>query len=149
MTEEGEEELLREKWLRVLFHIQDKHKWRTGKRIKKRCHCGQTKKEFKATDWLNAYSGPFKVSLNTVTVLLNTLKDLKYHTKFSDRNFGNISLALQQMGSKKPIFFLTKLIMRSQLAMMDFNKNSELEQTTTKKQKKRYNICLSKVTKSW
>ena len=48
----------------------------------------------------------FKVLQNIITDE-NTLKDLKYLTKFSHRSFGNISHALQQMGSKKPIFFLT------------------------------------------
>ena len=33
----------------------------------------------------------------------NTLKDLKYRTKFYHANFGNISHVLQEMGSKKPI----------------------------------------------
>ena len=41
------------------------------------------------------------------------------------------------------------MIMQGQIAFMDFNKGSELEQTTTKKAEKRYNICFSKVTKLW
>ena len=36
--------------------------------------------------------------------------------------------------------------MRSQLAIMNFNKGSELEQAVAKKGEKRYNICFSKVT---
>ena len=32
---------------------------------------------------------------------------------------------------------------------MDFNKGSNLEQVTTEKDKKRYNVQFSKITKSW
>ena len=40
------------------------------------------------------------------------------------------------------------MVTGSQLEIMDFNKASELEEVTTKKEEKRYNVCFSKVTKS-
>ena len=61
MTSEGDKQLFCEKWLSVLFQIQSKHKWRTGKRSKKCSHLHVTKKDVKAKDWLNADSVPIKV----------------------------------------------------------------------------------------
>ena len=45
---EGDKELLREKCLSVLFHIQNKHKWKTGKRFKKCSQRRLAKKEVKS-----------------------------------------------------------------------------------------------------
>ena len=53
-------ELLREKWLCVLFHVQNIHKWRTGKQFKRCEHRRLTKKEVKSIDWLRANSEEFK-----------------------------------------------------------------------------------------
>ena len=41
------------------------------------------------------------------------------------------------------------MVTGSQLEIMDLNKASELEEVTKKKEEKRYNVCFSKVTKSW
>ena len=41
------------------------------------------------------------------------------------------------------------MLARSQLAIMDFNEGSNLEQATTEKGEKRYNVQFSKITKSW
>ena len=41
------------------------------------------------------------------------------------------------------------MITRSQLAVMDFNEESKLEQTTTRQGDKRYNINFPKITKNW
>lgn len=148
-TSEGDEELLREKWLSVLFHIQNKHKWRTGKRFKKCNHRRLTKKEVKAKEWLSADSEAFKALQNIVTDE-NTLKDLKYLTKFSHTGILEIYHALyNKWVPKSQHFCYLGMVTRSQLAIMDFNKGSELKQATTKKGEKRYNVCFSKVTKSW
>ena len=80
-TSEGYEELLCEKWLSVLFHIQNKHKWRTGKRFKKCSHRRLTKRQVKAKDWLDVEFEQFQALQNMVTGD-NTLKDLKCRTKF-------------------------------------------------------------------
>ena len=40
------------------------------------------------------------------------------------------------------------MLARSQLAIMDFNEASNLEQATTEKGEKRYNVQFSQVTKS-
>ena len=59
-TSRGDEELFCEKWLRVLFHVQNIHQWRTSKQFKKCEHRCVTKKEVKAKEWLTADSEAFK-----------------------------------------------------------------------------------------
>ena len=41
------------------------------------------------------------------------------------------------------------MITQSQLAVMDFNEGSKLEQATTRQCDKRYNVNFSKITKNW
>ena len=41
------------------------------------------------------------------------------------------------------------MLAKSGLAIMDFNEGSNLEQATTEKGEKRYNVQFSKITKSW
>ena len=41
------------------------------------------------------------------------------------------------------------MLARTQLAIMDFDKGSNLEQVATEKGEKRYNVQFSKITKSW
>ena len=41
------------------------------------------------------------------------------------------------------------MLARSQLAMMSFNEGSSLEQVTTEKGEKRYEVQFSKITKNW
>ena len=53
------------------------------------------------------------------------------------------------MVPKSQHFSCLGMVMRSQLAIMDFNKGSELEHATTKAGEKRYNVCFSKITNSW
>ena len=50
---------------------------------------------------------------------------------------------------KRQYFPYLGILARSQLAIMDFNEGSNLEQTTTEKGEKKYNIQFSKITKSW
>ena len=49
---------------------------------------------------------------------------------------------------KRQHFSYPGRLARSQLAIMDFNEGSNLEQATTEKGKKRYNVQFSKITKS-
>ena len=80
-TCKGDEELLREKWLSVLFHVQNIHKWRTGEQFKKCEHRRLTKKKVKSKGWLSADSEEFKV-LQKIVTDKKILDDLKHLIKF-------------------------------------------------------------------
>ena len=51
-TCEGDVELLCEKWISVLFHVQNKHSWADCKKFKKCAHPRLTKKQKKAKEWI-------------------------------------------------------------------------------------------------
>ena len=75
MTSEGNEQLLREKWVRVLFHVQNEHSWSTGDLFSKCEHTELTKKLIKSKEWLFPNSDAFKV-LQDIVTLKTVLNDL-------------------------------------------------------------------------
>ena len=120
------------KWLSFLFHVQSIHQWRTSKQFKKCEHLRLAKKEVKAKEWLTVDSDAFKALQNIVTDK-NILNDLKYLTRFSHTGILEIYHALYSKWVPKSQHFLyLGMVTRSQLAIMDFNKGSELEHATTK-----------------
>ena len=52
-------------------------------------------------------------------------------------------------GPKRQHFSYAGMITQSQLAVIDFNEGSKLDQATTRQGDKRYNINVSKIIKSW
>ena len=145
----GDEELLREKWISVLFHIQNKHRWTGHKKFTKCEHPKLTKKQQKAKEWLKPNSEAF-IALQNIVLDKSILKDLSYLTKFSHTGVLEIFHALyNRWAPKRQHFSYLGMITRSQLAIMDFNAGSNIEQATTKKGDKRGNLSFSKATKNW
>ena len=60
-TSQDNEQLLREKWVRVLFHVQNKHSWTTGDLFSKCEHPELTKKQIKSEEWFSPNSDAFMV----------------------------------------------------------------------------------------
>ena len=80
-TCDGDAELLREKWISVLFHIQNKHRWTGHSKFKKCAHPKLSKKEAKAKEWISPKSEAFE-ALQSIVLCKNTLSDLEHLTKF-------------------------------------------------------------------
>ena len=75
---------------------------------------------------------------------------MKYLTKFSHTGILEIFHALYNKWIPKSQHFShLGMIMRSKLAVMDFNSGSELPQAKTKDGTARFNLGFSKVTKQW
>lgn len=145
----GDAELLKEKWVSVLFHVQNKHRWTGNKKFKKCEHPRLTKKEVKAKEWISPKSEAFAV-LQGIVLDKKTLEDLVYLTEFCHTGVLEIYHSVyNKWAPKRQHFSYAGMITRSQLAIMDFNEGSNLEQATTKKGEKRYNVQFSKITKSW
>ena len=53
------------------------------------------------------------------------------------------------MASKSTHFSYKGMVARCKLAAIDFNQGQKLEQAKTMSGNKRFNVCFSKVTKSW
>ena len=85
-TCEGDSELLREKWISVLFHVQNKHRWTGYKKFRKCAHPRLTRKEVKAKEWIHANSEAFD-ALQKIVLDKKLLEDLEHLTKFSHTGF--------------------------------------------------------------
>ena len=81
-TCEGDVELLQEKWIGLLFHMQNKHRWTGHKKFQKCVHPRLLKKEVKAKEWIPAKSEAFEV-LQNIVLDKKLMEDLKHLTKFS------------------------------------------------------------------
>ena len=80
-TCEGDPELLREKWISVLFLIQNKHEWTGSNRFTKCVYAPLTKKQVKVKEWISPNSEAFE-ALQKIVLSKNILNDLKHLTKF-------------------------------------------------------------------
>ena len=141
--------MLRERWISVLFHIQNNHRWTGHEKFQKCVHPCLTKKQAKAKEWLSPKSEAFE-ALQNIVLDKKVLEDLSYLTKFCHTGVLKIYHSLyNKWAPTRQHFSYLGMLARSQLAIMDFNEGSNLEQVTAEKDEKRYNVQFSKITKSW
>ena len=108
-----------------------------------------TKKQVKAKERLSPKSEAFE-ALQYIVLDKKVLEDLSCLTKFCITGVLEIYHSLyNKWAPKRQPFSYLGMLARSQLAIMDFNEESNLEQATTEKGEKRYNVQFSKITKSW
>ena len=139
-TSEDDVELLREKWISILFHIQDKHEWTGHNKFAKCAHQKLTKKQIKAKEWISPKSGAFKV-FQSIVLCEDTLKDLAHLTQFCRTGVLEVYHALyNKLAPKRQHISFVGMLTRSQLAVMDFNEGISLEQATTGQEDKRFNV---------
>ena len=65
------------------------------------------------------------------------------------KSIGNFHAVYNKWDLKSQDFSYLCIVMRSQLAVLDFNNTSGLEHARTKSGEKRYNVGYSKITKTW
>ena len=148
-TCEGDPELLREKWISVLFRIQNKHERTGSNRFTKCVHPPLTKKQVKAKKWISPNSVAFE-ALQKIILSKNILTDLTYLTRFCHTGVLEAYHSLYNKWTpKRQHFSYAGMITQSQLSMIDFNERSKLEQATTRQCDKRYNVIFSKISKNW
>ena len=120
----GDAELLREKWISVLFHIQNKHTWTGNKKFRKCEHSRLTKKQVKAKEWLSPKSDAFE-ALQNIVLEKKTLDDLPYLAKFCHTGVLEVYHFLyNKWAPKRQHFSYAGMLTRSQLAIMDFTKEA-------------------------
>ena len=113
------------------------------------CHAPLSTEKQRKNDWLNPTSESFKV-LQDIVFSNSILKDLSYLIKFSQTVTLEVYHSLYNRWLPKSIHFLFHgMIARTQLAILDFNSGSNVNQATTKEGKKRYNTSFSKMTAAW
>ena len=146
---ENDEALLKEKWMSIIFHIQNKHTW-TGNTLYHQCSHGELSREDSfSKDWISPKSQAFQ-ALQPIVFDKTILKDMAHLTKFSYTGVLEVYHSVLNKWAPKSTHFSYKgMVARCKLAAIDFNQGQKLEQAKTMRGNKRFNVCFSKVTKSW
>ena len=138
--------MLRERWISVLFHIQNNHRWTGHEKFLECVYPHFTKKQVK--DGYHRKSMAFE-ALQIIVLDKKVLEDLSYLTKFWHTGVLQICHSLyNKWAPKRQHFSHRGMLARNQLAIMDFNEGSNLEQATNEKGEKRYNVPFSKISKN-
>ena len=144
-TCDGNAEVLREKWRSILFHITDRHEWE-GYTHYHRCQHGNLEKKRKYL----RQDTPVFYALASIVEDKKVLGDLGYLTKF--KHTGNLEVyhsLVNKYCPKRLHFSLLGMIARTQLAVLDFNCGSSVNQASTNAGSLRYKQIFSKMTQTW
>ena len=132
-----------------MFCIQNKHNW-LGNRVFHNCaHIEFSKKNQRNKERLDANSDSFK-ALQTVVLVKTLINDLKYLTRFSHTERLEVYHSfLNKWVPKSTYFSYEGMIVQSQLAAVDFNLGSDLEQKTNKMGNECFDTAFSKIANHW
>ena len=141
VTCKGSEILLKEKWISIMFHIQNIHVFHGHYMY---TECGHKKlPEYPNKQWIDPTSEAFD-ALQRIVLGKNPLNDLKHLVCFSHTGELEIYHALYNKWVPKSLHFsFLGMVCRSQLAAIDFNLGANLELSG------RENLSFSKITKTW
>ena len=138
--------MLKEKWTGIIFHIQNKHIW-TGNILYHQCSHGELSRQDNfSKDWISAKSQAFQ-ALQSIVFDKTILKDMAHSTKFSYT--GIYHSVLKKWISKSTHFSYKGMVAQCKLGAIEFNQGQKLEQAKTMSGNRQFNVCFSKVTKSW
>ena len=112
------------------------------------CHAPLSTEKQRKKNWLNPTSESFK-ALQDIVFRNSILKDISCLTKFYHTGTLEVYYSLYNRWLPKSIYFSFYGIAWTQLAILDFNYGSKLNQATIKEGKKRYNTSFSKMTATW
>ena len=145
----GDVKELKEKWVSIMYHIRNKHRWENHEIYKHCQHSKLTKHEQKRKRWLKEGSPAF-IALERVVMNKTLLGDLKYLASFNHTGNLEVFHSLYNKYCPKRLHFgLHGMIARSQLAILDFNAGANVGQAQTKDGRLRYKQSYSKVTQNW
>ena len=117
--------LLKEKWISLLFCIQNKHCW-TGHALYQCCHADLSTEE-RSKAWLSRESESF-LALQIVVLDKTILKDMVQLTKFSHTRILEVYHSVSNKWAPKSTHFSYKgMVAWWKLAAIDFNQGETLE----------------------
>lgn len=152
-TCDGNKELLREKWISVLYHVADIHSWDSANLYHECQHPPIPPDVNRAKRWLQTDSPPHK-ALRSIIFDRKLLQDIQKlnlccHTG-SLEVYHNV---LMKYAPKRQHFSFKGMVARTQLAAIDHNANTGREQTRASKgdnaNELRYKLVFPKRTKEW
>ena len=145
-------ELLKEKWLSILYHVVNKHKWSKATKFHRCAHGRLSRAKARQTKWLKIGS-PAHIALEEVVTNKKLLNDI---TKLSDfHHTGGLEVfhaLLLKYAPKRTHFSYNGMTARTQLAIIDHsnvNGKQALVKRGQNKNNKRYNVVFPKGKKQW
>ena len=141
----GDAKELKEKWVSILYHVRNQHRWEDHEIFKQCQHPKLTEKR----KWLKEGSPSF-VALERIVTDKRIIGDLAYLVNFC--HTGSLEVfhsVLNKYCTKRLHFSLHGMIARTQLAVMDYNSGANVEQATTKGGSLRFKQNFSRITQSW
>ena len=145
----GNAKELKEKWVSILYHITNRHRWEDAEIFKRCQHKKLTKMEQLQKPFLKLHS-PTYIVLEKIVLDKATLSDLKYLTNFNHTGTLEVYHSLYNKYCPKWLHFsYNGMIARSQLAVLDFNSGVGSQQAVTKAGNLRYKQQFSRVTQNW
>lgn len=137
--------MFKENWTSILKHITGVHEWK-GNQLFHRCEHGPLEKKRKYLK----YGSPAFIAVKELIENKKTLSDLHYLTRFCHTGSLEVYHSVINKYCPKRIYFsLLGMIARTQLAVLDFNNNSNRSQATRKDGALRYKQIFSRVTQNW
>ena len=149
----GDPELLQEKWISILHHVVNKHKWKKASKFHKCGHGKLSRSKARKTKWLKTGS-PAHIAMEEVVMNTKLLKGISKLTEFHHTGSLEVYHSLLLKYAPKRLHFSYKgMIARTQLAVIDHNSNVKRQHALVKKGKnkgaKRYNVVFPKGKKKW
>ena len=151
-TCEGNQKLLKEKWVSLLFHIRNRHTWETEKNFTlfNRCaHPPLSLHQEEGVEWLEANSPGFQ-ALEVIVLDKGLLKDPHKLTEFCHTGPIEVFLSLiNKYSPKRQHFLAASQYARHQLSVMDHNSGTERDYKRNSSGDVVTKIQYSKSSKCW
>ena len=149
----GSAESLRERWISILNHVVDKHRWENNKYFHKCGHGSLSRRKEKKTKWLEDGSSAY-IAIEEVVLNKKFLKDIEKLTEFHRTGELEVYHSLLLKYAPKRLHFSYKgMVARTQLAVIDHNSNTGRNQATVTRGKnkgeKKYKLVFPKGQKKW
>lgn len=148
-TCEGNADILKEKWVSILNHVTDVHKWEGNSYVNECLHDSLSEEMREKKKWLDKNSLSYEM-LKSVVLNERTISDLPYLAQFKHSGELEVFHALYNLYCPKRLSFSYEgMYARSQLAVMDHNSGVGRSQAVTKSGKKKFKTVYSKVSAAW
>ena len=149
----GNAEALRERWVSILNHVVNKHKWKNSKHFRRCEHGRLSRRKERKTKWLEDGSSAY-VALEEVVLNKKFLKDIEKLTEFHHTGELEVYHSLLLKYVPKRLHYSYKgMVARTQLAVIDHNSNTGRKQATVTRGKnkgnKKYKLVFPKRQKKW
>ena len=145
----GNYEDLKGRWMSLMFHISNKHKWARYNHFKKYAHPKLTRQQIKKKKWIKQGTPAF-TAVEKIVKKKKTLTNLQRCTEF--RHSGNLEVyhaVYLKFCTKRLHFSFEGMIARTELAILHFNSSVTELYATNRLGKQINKQQYSKITSTW